>query len=51
MQIGYARVSTTDQDTRLQLDALHAAGIDCIYSEAGSGVGPRPQLQAALQDL
>jgi DNA invertase Pin-like site-specific DNA recombinase len=48
MLIGYARVSTVEQDTALQLDALHAAGVTCIYSEHGSGVGPRPRLQEAL---
>ncbi len=36
MIIGYARVSTSDQDTALQLDALEAAGLR-IYQEAGSG--------------
>lgn len=51
MLIGYARVSTNDQDTALQLDALHAAGVRTIYQEKGSGVGPRPQLQKALAAL
>lgn len=51
MQIGYARVSTLDQDTALQLDALEAAGIRDIYSEHGSGVGPRPQLQRAIAHM
>ncbi len=51
MLVGYARVSTNDQDTALQLDALHAAGVRTIYQEKGSGVGPRPQLQKALASL
>ncbi len=51
MLIGYARVSTTDQDTSLQLDALKKAGVRIVFKEAGSGVGPRPQLQHALARL
>lgn len=51
MLIGYARVSTTDQDTALQLDALRKAGVRVIFNESGSGVGPRPQLQRALKRL
>lgn len=50
-QIGYARVSTVDQDTSLQLDALKLAGVRTVYREAGSGVGPRPELHRALSAL
>jgi len=50
-QIGYARVSTVDQDTALQLDALKKAGVRNVFREAGSGVGPRPELQRALGTL
>jgi len=49
--IGYARVSTVDQDTALQRDALAMAGVHRVYVESGSGVGPRPQLQIALNSL
>lgn len=48
MLIGYARVSTNDQETRMQLDALEAAGVLSVHSEKGSSVGPRPELHKAL---
>lgn len=51
MLIGYARVSTNEQETRLQLDALKHAGVKKIYSEKTSGVGPRPELHRALAAL
>lgn len=51
MLVGYARVSTSDQETRLQMDALKAAGVGAVYSEKGSSVGPRPQLRRALADM
>ena len=49
MHIGYARVSTEDQDTRLQLDALADAGCERIYQEAASGIKrERPELAKCL---
>jgi DNA invertase Pin-like site-specific DNA recombinase len=50
--IGYARVSTEDQELRLQVDALEKAGCWNIWKEKRSATrGPRPQLEMALKDL
>ena len=52
MQIGYARVSTFDQDLSLQRDALEAAGCERIFEDTISGAkASRPQLAAALDHL
>jgi DNA invertase Pin-like site-specific DNA recombinase len=49
MRIGYARVSTQDQNPDLQIDALKASGCDRIYMEKASGAQrDRPELKAAL---
>lgn len=51
MLVGYARVSTNEQETRMQLDALRGAGVRRIFAEKTSGVGPRPELHRALAAL
>ena len=51
MLIGYARVSTSDQETNLQVDALKRFGVRRVYWEKGSGVGPRHELQRVLRLL
>jgi DNA invertase Pin-like site-specific DNA recombinase len=49
MKVGYARVSTQDQDLTLQLDALKREGCERVYQEkASGGQRERPELQAAL---
>lgn len=49
MLIGYARVSTRDQNHDLQLDALQVAGCEKIFTETASGgKAERPQLAEAL---
>ncbi|PSR51960.1 resolvase [Adhaeribacter arboris] len=52
MKIGYARVSTQDQNLNLQLDALKSAGCLEIFPEKMSGKSKdRPQLHRLLQHL
>lgn len=47
--IGYARVSTADQDLALQLDALAKAGCSRVFEDRTSGAKTdRPGLTAAL---
>ena len=52
MHIGYARVSTDDQDLRLQRTALKEAGCRRIYEEKVSGARrDRPQLARLLDQV
>ncbi|GAB2553301.1 recombinase family protein [Spirosoma aerophilum] len=50
MKLGYARVSTQDQNLALQLDALNAAGCSKIFQEKASGSKTeRPELKRLLE--
>lgn len=50
--VGYARVSTQDQDTALQLEALKAAGVAAVFEEKASGAKfNRPVLWQCLRSL
>ena len=52
MRIGYARVSTQDQNPDLQLDALKGSGCEQIFHEKVSGrIRDRPELDACLRTL
>jgi DNA invertase Pin-like site-specific DNA recombinase len=53
MLIGYARVSTEDQNLALQLDALRAAGCELIFRDEGvsGSETDRVELNKALQAL
>ncbi|MHA6860403.1 recombinase family protein [Ralstonia pseudosolanacearum] len=53
MLYGYARVSTQEQETHAQTDALAKAGVGFIFAEKRSGgsMSQRPQLEALLQQL
>lgn len=49
MKIGYARVSTREQNLDMQIEALKAAGCEKIFSEKLSGrIGSRPELDSCL---
>lgn len=50
--LGYARVSTTDQDAALQVDALNAAGCYRVFVDTISGsLDQRPELTKLLDQL
>lgn len=51
-RVGYARVSTADQNPQLQIDALEAAGVGRVFVDRASGATTdRPQLIAMLDYL
>ena len=52
--VGYARVSTSEQNPQLQIDALRKAGVhdDNLFVETASGASTnRPQLRLVLKQL
>ena len=50
--LGYARVSTTDQQPQLQVDALERAGCYRVFTETASGArSDRPILERLLDQL
>jgi DNA invertase Pin-like site-specific DNA recombinase len=52
MALGYARVSTNDQDTAAQVSALKSAGCEKIFREkASGGRWDRPELHRLLDQL
>ena len=52
MRLGYARVSTQDQDTQAQITALNAARCEWIFQEkASGGRWDRPELHRLLGQL
>ncbi len=52
MRLGYARVSTQDQDTQAQITALNAARCERIFQEkASGGRWDRPELHRLLGQL
>ena len=52
MRIGYARVSTVDQNPELQIRALEQARCERIYTEHASGVSRnRPELEKCFDSL
>ena len=52
MQIGYARISTKDQNLSLQLEALDQAGCEKVYADKTSGVkAERKEFNLALEVL
>ena len=53
MKYGYARVSTTDQDLTIQIDALNAVGCETIRQEkvSGTSIQGRDELNTLLEFL
>lgn len=51
MLVGYARVSTQEQDTALQVDAFTVAGVRRVHQEKLSASAARPELTRLLYTL
>ena len=48
MRFGYARVSTTEQNTSLQVRLFRSAGVEIFFEDSASGVARRPELERLL---
>jgi DNA invertase Pin-like site-specific DNA recombinase len=51
MQIGYARVSTDDQNLDLQRDALQQAGCERVFEDTASGAKAKRVGLVALMEI
>lgn len=53
MKIGYARVSTVNQDLEVQKEELEAAGCERVYIEkvTGTSTAPRSELVAMIENV
>ena len=52
MKLGYARVSTTDQDLAIQRRRLYEAGCERLFEEKASGARKkRPEIERLLSEL
>jgi DNA invertase Pin-like site-specific DNA recombinase len=52
MILGYARVSSSEQDTTMQLDALRRSGVERVFEEKRPGAGVRRfELERMLEHL
>lgn len=51
MNIGYARVSTNEQSTAVQLAAFHRHGVLAVYEEKQSSIKRRPVLENLIDDV
>jgi DNA invertase Pin-like site-specific DNA recombinase len=51
MELGYARVSSREQDTTLQVNALRAAAVTAFWEEQQSGIKHRDALEELLTFL
>jgi len=50
-KVGYARVSTLDQNLEMQLDELQKVGCSKIFKEKASSVKKRPEFEKCLEYL
>jgi DNA invertase Pin-like site-specific DNA recombinase len=51
MRFGYARVSTSEQDTAMQVRLFGAAGVALFFEDSASGVKKRPELDKLVSYL